>query len=190
MKPFQMNKRKSWPSLFLERFTIMATLAAGLFALYQYSANSNADRAKETLNFVERFDRDKILDARQKIDFTFYKINEEILKKVEDKQAYSKYINKVIKNKSLSSNLNYIFDFYDQLQACSLSNLCDADIAVRFFGKYAFDIVGTVYPYIETQRDKTGDKQFGIGIQYFSDEYAEYKKINKTTLLGCVLNHI
>lgn len=168
----QIKRWKVWSDLFVVWFTIIGTLAGGGYALVQYVDNSNADRAKETLKFVERFDNDRLYNSRQKVEIGLEQMEEDLRKSLKAGEAeYENHLAAGINEKSISHSLNQIFDFYDQLHACSLANLCDTEISLRFFGKYAYDLVGTIHPYIEQQKTRSGDIQYGSGIQFYFNRY-------------------
>ncbi len=170
----QIKKWKMWSDLFVVWLTMLGTLAGGGYALVQYLDNSNAERAKETLKFVERFDKDRLYESRQRIDMALEQMEDELRKKLKEGESeYQAHLKAGIKDKLLFYHLNQIFDFYDQLHACSVANLCDADISLRFFGKYAYDLVGTIYPYIEQQKTQSGDAQYGSGIKFYFSKYKE-----------------
>jgi len=170
----QIKKWKIWSDLIVVWLTMIGTLAGGGYALIQYLDNSNAERAKETLKFVERFDKDRLYDSRQKIDIALMQMEEGLRKKIkEGEPEYLTYLEAGINEKLISHHLNQLFDFYDQLHACSLANLCDTDISIRFFGKYAYDLVGTIFPYIEKQKTQSGDAQYGSGIKFYFSKYKE-----------------
>lgn len=180
MTSTQIKKLKAFSDLILAWLSIVGTLLGGGYVLVQYVANSNAERAKETLKFVERFEKDKLYESKQKIDIALEKMEENLkIKFSEGESEYSDYLKNAIKETSITSELNQVFDFYDQLQVCNLASLCDTEISLRFFGKYAYDLLGTIYPYIQQQRSQSGDIQYGSGILSF---FNEYKKISiKTT---------
>lgn len=170
----QIKKWKTWSDLLVVWLTVVGTLFGGGYALVQYLDNSNAERAKETLKFVERFDNVRLYESRQKIDIALEQMEDELRRKLkEGEPVYLTYLEAGIKDKLLSYHFNQIFDFYDQLHACSLASLCDTDISLRFFGKYAYDLVGTIYPYMEHQKAQSGDAQYGSGIKFYFFKYKE-----------------
>ena len=150
--------------------SIIGALTGGAYAITQYIDNSNAERVKETLKFIERFNTKENFQAKQNIDLMiFEKISEIDKKQGEGDLSYKKYIDEIMTPQILT-DFNNIFDFYDQLYVCSLSDLCNNEISIKLFGKYAYDITGTFYPLID-KNIKNGDEHFGEGILYFFNQY-------------------
>ena len=173
----QIKKWKTWSDLIVTWITLIGTLTGAVYALFQYIDNTRADRAKETLKFVERFESDRMYASRQRVDAALQKLEGELINNYKKGEAvYSDCLNAGIKDSAISHDLDQIFDFYDQLQACSLSSLCDKDISLRFFGKYAFDLVGTIYPYMEQQQKQFGDAQYGSGIKFYFNKFKDQRK--------------
>jgi len=183
------EKWKTYSEIIIVWFTIMTTLFGGGYALFQYTENSKAERAKETLKFIERFDKDKFSNSCHMIDPVFdsiekatrekYSENAKGMSLLDEDKEFLEYLKETINANELLPHLNNIFDFYDQLEACSIASLCDTKLATRFFGKYAFYIVGIIYPYIEMLRKESGDRLYGAGIEYFFNEYKKQLNENK-----------
>jgi hypothetical protein len=165
--------------LFSKLLTLLATLTGGGFALFQYIDNANAERVKETLFFVEKFDKDNFLKSRSKINSFFKNIESELYEKVSNETEYSNFITEQIKDNSfIEDDLELVFDFYDELYVCVSNVLCDQKVALEYFGKYAYDIIGVGSPYVKNIKEKSHDRFYGSGIMFFFKEYKEKLKSN------------
>lgn len=159
---------KKWSELLIAWLTILGTFIGAGYALFQYNSNINAERVKETLVFVDKFDNEQNTKSKQYIEQLFEKIDKKVYLLNKDGYGnYNKFLSKTINN-TYKHHLNNILDFYDGLYICATSKLCSNEVAVTFFGKYAYDIVGTLYPYIEEQQIKYRDIKYGEGVIYFS----------------------
>jgi hypothetical protein len=157
---------------------MITTLSGGSYAVIQYIDNSNAERVKETLVFVDKFDKDDFLKSRSKIGSSFKNIETELYEKVSDKDRYLNFLTDKIENYYIENNLERVFDFYDELYICTLNDLCDQKVALEFFGKYAYDIVGVTLPYIEKNKEESHDRSYASGIKFFFQAYKKKSKSN------------
>lgn len=100
---------------------------------------------------MERFQNSSIQIEKQKIDQLLKTEKNEIFKKnTEGEEKYANYI----ETKLTNINTDNIFDLYDQLYQCVISKLCDKQVSIKFYEKYANDIVGTFYPYIKNKKNR------------------------------------
>jgi hypothetical protein len=152
----------------------MGVLAAAVVALSQYQANSTAERVKQTLAYRDRFQDERLYNARRSLEDAWNARSREvfaILNQPDGEARLASFLKTAVAEAHLDPAITNIVDFYDELQACTTSDLCDHDTAVRFFGKYAADLHGLLTPYFQAQRDELRDPQIASGVDYFSREY-------------------
>lgn len=154
----------------------LGVLIAAVAAIQQYKANSSAEQVNKTLKYLDRFQEDRVFNARQTLDEVWNAKRDEVFSLLESKagdMAYAKYLAAIIEKEKLATPIATVMDFYDELEACTSADLCDRDTAVRFFGKYAWDFHGLLHPYIEDQRGELHDAFIGVGIDHFARSYRD-----------------
>lgn len=185
----QLKTCKTWLDLITSILTIFGSLAAGTYALIQYNDSSNAERAKETLKFIERFGKDELHSSKLNLNKSVDEILPELREKLKKgEKEYADFLLENIKQRKLDYDIGEISDFYDQIYVCSESSLCDADISLKFFGKYAYNLVSVLHPYILNEQN-TKDSQFGSALLFFSKKHKEraIKDKGKTNWLSNLL---
>ena len=135
----------------------IAVVVGGLFGVFQYLEHKAAVRVDRTMAFVERYHSDGLLmNARLQVTNSMTANVDNVNKvltnpdiKPEDlAKIYSKSINDIIEQDSLSGPLEQIFTFYEQIILCRELELCDTSVAEQFFDTDAKGIVRTYYPYV------------------------------------------
>lgn len=152
----------------------LGVLTAAVLGIQQYRENSRAEQVDITLKYLERFQEDRIFTARSQLEAAWNARRGEVfalLQQPDGEAEFVQYLEKTIADNGLDPAIGTMMDFFDELQACTTSGLCDRDTAIRFFGKYAYDFHGLLAPHIARQRLELRDPQIGSGIDYFSREY-------------------
>lgn len=152
----------------------IGVLTAALAAIQQYKANSRAEQVNKTLKYLDRFQEDRVFNAKRTLEDAWNAKRDDVFNLMKGKggeAGLAKYLADTIRKQSLEPSIATVMDFYDELEACTSSDLCDRETAVRFFGKYAWDFHGLLHPYIEAQRAELHDRFIGVGIDYFSRLY-------------------
>lgn len=153
---------------------IIGALASGIVGLWQYHNNSLADRAKTTLQYVERFNQPGLVASRRQLSNFGDHRAEEVFAKLEAGEAQlSEYIIRIVKTDDLAEHIDSIADLFDDLHACTCGKACDFAMAKRFFGKPAQEIYGLFYPYIANQRTRLKDKTYGAALEAFARAQAQ-----------------
>jgi hypothetical protein len=136
-----------------------------------YFDNSNAARAKETLNFVERLQTERAQAAEESLMFFWEDIHADVDKKRKEagNETADRHLVEVIEERRISAKIDYLIGLYEQMYACVTSKLCDLGIATQFIGKQAFDLYGSLGPYIEYARKD--DYSYADGLIFFAKEY-------------------
>jgi hypothetical protein len=162
---------------------IFGAFAGGIIALIQYTDQLSSARVQETLKYVERFNKEPIQNATARLEQFWNKRAEKVLNPAGGEQALSSYINSEISKNNLEKDIAPLLSFFDSLQTCTCSKLCDAGITLQFFGKQAYDIHGMYHPYIVSQRDNLRDDSVGSGVESLARSYK-----NKNLNTYCVDN--
>lgn len=152
----------------------MGVVVAALVAINQYQANSRAERVRQTLSYLDRFQEDRLYDARRTLEDAWNAKSDQVFALMAapgGEARLTAFIAETIAAEKLDPQITTVVDFYDELQACTEASLCDHDTAVRFFGKYANDLDGLLTPYFQQQRNDLHDPLIASGIDYFSVEY-------------------
>jgi hypothetical protein len=149
---------------------LIATIVGGALGLMQYLSNSQSERTKETLTFIQRFNENPALVNQNNLKKKMAEIAPDLMKEqlIGDEKA-SKYLQNVVDKNDLEIPIDYIVDLHEQVYACVTSDLCDHDVAVRFLGKPANDFLRSWGHYI--RKIKEQDASFADGLIYFAGEY-------------------
>lgn len=167
-----MEKVKTVSDLFATWVTILGVFIAGIFAGYQYLEKAHAVRVKETLKYVAAFDHGDILRAKSIIDLYWRGKSDEMdSKKASGDKVLYAYINSAFTTGNLHSPISTIVVFFENLQVCICSSLCDEATAKAFLGKEAYDRYGQAYPYLAEQRKELHDPSFGRALERFQRSY-------------------
>ena len=166
----------------------LGVVTAAVLGIQQYRENSQADKVNITLKYLDRFQEERIFKARGDLDAAWNARREEVFALLQQPDGEAKlaaFLEKTIADGSLDPAIGTVMDFFDELQACTTSGLCDRDTAIRFFGKYAYDFHGLLAPHIALQRKELRDVQIGSGVDFFSREYRRAReKADKVTPKG------
>jgi hypothetical protein len=145
----------------------IGVLVAAIFAIQQYADNSAAEQVNKTLSYIDRFHADDVGDAWEKFEKVFDDRKEEIFKVSagpDSETQFPLFLQRVMDEQELEIPLNKILEFFDELNICAESKLCDEKTAIRFFGKHAWDFSGLMKPYILHLREEYHDPTIGVGI--------------------------
>jgi hypothetical protein len=164
-----MDKIKLYSDLFATWVAIIGAGVSGTFALVQYYSNSSAERAKVALEYVERFNRSPLQDARSRLEKFWDKRAEAVFARTKagDKEL-TDFVVKTVRGSRLTGDIDLVVEFFEDLHACTCGKVCDEALAKRFFGKYSFDFYGLMFPYLTDQRRRLKDNSFGRGIESFA----------------------
>jgi hypothetical protein len=152
----------------------LGVLTAAVLGIHQYRENSRADQVNITLKYLDRFQEERVFAARSALEAAWNAHRDEVfaLMQLPDGDAeFAQFLERTVGEKGLEPAISTVLDFYDELQACTTSALCDRDTAIRFFGKYAYDFHGLLAPHIVAQRTELHDAQIGSGVDFFSHHY-------------------
>ena len=169
----QYNNLKRRLELVAAFISILAIIISGLYTL----STSNNNRAKDTILFLDRLEKDRLYESKQRLEKTFEQIVD--YGKNHNETDIKNYIINLINEQVIKNDLDQVFEFFDQLRSCSLASLCDDQVGTDMIGKYAYDVVSNVNPYITYKKIINNDDQYAYGIQYYSNLYSKSKKNNQ-----------
>lgn len=168
-----MEKLKLYSNLVATWVAIIGALAGGVLALVQYHNNSQAERVKVTLSYVERFNRSPLQEARSKL-LAYWDTHAASARAAYEARAgkdgekwLGDYVVRSVYEAGLTDEIALVVDFFDDLYVCTCGGLCDIKTAEQFFWRHSFEIYGLMHPYILHQRDRLNDKSnsFASGIE-------------------------
>ena len=112
---------------------LISLLVGGGYAIWQYQEKVQNDRVHEVFAFLDRLERPPVSSARQEIEQVWSEKQEELKRQIEDnnldKDAYCRYITKIVRETNLTRSINSVLEFYDRLQTCVDTFLCDKPTA-------------------------------------------------------------
>lgn len=153
-------------------FGLLALLAGGGFAVFQYLEKDKADRVKETLSYLERYNKSPILDARQRLLVAWRAHDAELVSSITkptgSADEYRQLVLHVIETEALYLSIIPLVDFYDSLQVCSNAKVCDPATAKQFFLRDARTFYTLHYPLIEAERSGRKDPRFAVALEAFA----------------------
>jgi len=161
--------------------TIVAIFAAGLFSLNEYLEHKTGEQVQRSLNYVERYNGDKLLDMRNTLSTKLDEENKSLVETLSNPElsqnelqaAYDKLILEIIKKHKLAIQIKTLLGFHEELVLCVESQLCDEQVARDFFTTDAKALFRGFYPYICDQRRKWKNEKIGLRVEIFFNKNAE-----------------
>lgn len=157
----------------------IALLAGIIISLYQFLEYQKAERIKYTIQFVEKYDRDNFLRARQKVSDVLRQHEKKIVQLNTIRMsadADSKLRSRMAQFLVMDSNngtgiakeIDLVVRFFNGLQICIENNLCNPSIANAFLLAHAKNIWLNFGPYIIKRRKIISG--YGLGIELFQKD--------------------
>lgn len=152
---------------------ILGSLGGGIFAILQYYEGYSAKQTKATLEYLERFNRVPLQEARLRLE-NFWDIRAEIVfaRNSASEKELADYVVKSVRESGLVGDIALVVQFFEDLHTCTCEKLCDEALAKSFFAKYAYDFYGLLFPYLVDQRRRLRDESFGWGVEKFGKTQA------------------
>ncbi|WP_422012696.1 hypothetical protein [Roseateles sp.] len=152
---------------------VVAITAGGGFAVYQYLEKQKEDRVKETLLFLDRYNKTPTLEARLALDVGWEPYLDAQIKLLKAPDfsvaAYRGFMLAAIKEAKLAGSIDVMLDFYEALQICVEKKLCDGDVAVSFFVVDACATYSQNFSKIELERQRRNEPAYGLKLQQFCE---------------------
>jgi hypothetical protein len=158
---------------------IMGTLGGGIWAVFQFRDAQKGARITRTLAYVERFNKDHLLDSRVRLGRTWYNLRDYVARVSEggrDDADYNQRLSQLVfqvvehapvelpdgkKAEGLVGDLDQLQGFFGELQICIEGTLCDKETADSYFADYAQRFYCLHKPFIDyKQRDY--DSSYGV----------------------------
>lgn len=172
---FDIDQFDKYSRILVGWISIIASLTGGFIALNTYLQNAESERAKEALKYRERFDLPRYVVPIKKIEESLKSRETDLTRAIEKgDEAATRYVSGLIRDEKI--DIDSVIDIYEEIYLCIEARLCDREIAVRFFGKRAYEMYGPIGYYIKDVREDAGDSRYGRGLQYF---FREWKKLKK-----------
>lgn len=156
--------------LIVSVITIISIIVGGIFAMVQYLEHKKELKIKHTLEFVTKFNSDKFMDLREKINNVWNDANPvmvKILTKDKTPEAYEGFVVALVKKYKIHSEIDNIMTLFEEIAICSIENICDKQTVNKYFyddGKIFFR---KFYPYVCDLRKKWNDKKIWYKAQEF-----------------------
>lgn len=141
----------------------MTVVIGFIFGIYEYIEHKSALTVDRAFDFVTNYQSNEFLvKARLDVSTTIEQnlpaistiLKNPNLSTEELDKAYHAEIMKIIKQNNITSSLETLFIFYEQVLLCREMTLCDESILENFFDNEAGTSIRTFYPYICSVRDK------------------------------------
>lgn len=149
---------------------IFGTLAAGAWAVLEYTDKKNEAKVAETLGYARRLSSDPLLTAQSRIGTAWYAVRDSVraleATPVASAEEYAKRKRQLVMmvvdktavpssstlQKGLVSDLDLLIGFFAELQVCIDAGLCDRRIATNYFQPYAKRLYCVHEPFIEWKK--------------------------------------
>jgi hypothetical protein len=123
---------------------VVFSVAAGLYALFEYRTNANSARAIETGKFVQLYTSAPMLSARLDLDI--------IMRSPEIRSSNVNTYSDILKSKDGDEKLiRSVFThlgFFDELSICVENNVCAQELSCQYFFNDAQTFIENVRPII------------------------------------------
>ena len=150
--------------------SVLALMGGGIYAICQYDAKITEDRVREVFTFLNKRDQSPLLETRRLVDSSYVKAFEQIkaLAKESNSESrnkkYCEIVRGVIESNSLEQAFDSIIEFYDTLDVCITSGLCDQATAKSFFRPEAIRLAHAYWCYINFRREDSKDVEYARGL--------------------------
>jgi hypothetical protein len=159
---------KAWVEVVASALTACALVIGGIFGAYQYLEQAHDDKVKETLNFLDRYNRPPVAEARARQQEKWQDHADE--ENRTSGQAYNDFIIQTISKEKLEPSIAVSNDFYNALEICSRNNICEPNVALQLFQEGACSFFNRHHAFIAQQRLRTGDQSIGLGTEIFAKD--------------------
>lgn len=150
--------------------SVLALIGGGIYAIYQYDTKVKEDRVREVFTFLAKRDQPSLLNARRSVEASFNKAFEQIKvignePKSEDRdKRYCELVRGIIESNSLHGEFESIVEFYDTLDVCITTELCDSATARSFFQQDATRFSHAFFCYVQFRREDSKDSEYARGL--------------------------
>ena len=188
---------------------VLFTAAGIVSASIQYHKNSEASQAKETLDFQKRYYESPVSVSNERINLLWDAIARELPGREQlpgfnhDKFIVCAYIigftqerekgskndpekngceGEYAKDNGLEGDAAILAGFFENLHACTCSDLCDPALVKQFFARHAQTLYMNMSPYIQHRVQK--EPGFGDGLHLLANAADKNSDLRKVACLG------
>jgi hypothetical protein len=154
---------------------ISAIIAGGSFAVYKYIDAERAQRTKETLVYVDRYQKSPLHDVRMELEGVWMRYEDALRAKVElhakqeiSDQEFTQFVLDVIHNEELEQAIIARLNFFESVLACTQSKVCDENAAKSFFCSDAMEFFYLHYRFIASVRTRRNDPRWAQSLEKFA----------------------
>jgi hypothetical protein len=151
---------------------LVALIAGGAFGVVQYLEKERGDRVKVTLDFLERQNITPVLEARRNLLAKWRPHQPSLIAMLARPDGgvadFNAFVLTVIKDEELFEDVVTVMDYYESLQICVESKVCDATTTRALFQQDAKVFFNLHYPFIADQKKERSDPNFGRLLQTFA----------------------
>jgi hypothetical protein len=168
---FTLDQWEKLSSTILSLFSVFAVVVAGSFALIEYYGYKTDAKQARSLKLVSEYHGEQALKYRNKLDEAWevgYPVLIKILKENTDtNKAYERYVNALIVNEELFTEVRYVMDFFERVATCVNANICDKVIIDNFFSEEGRALFRIYYPYVCSLRNKWKDNSRWSNVEVY-----------------------
>ena len=152
-----LDKYKKIVDIVVPALTLIIIVYFGYVELNNYKKTS---KEKNSINLVERYSKDNLLESRMKIDLiwqnTLIKFKE-LTNKNSSNKTYKKFIVSLVKDNNLHTDITIISEFYEETAICIETGVCDEETITDYFYKKGELFFQIFYPYMCYLRQAWGN---------------------------------
>lgn len=146
----------------------VALIVGGAFGAYQYLDKVRDDRVKETLNFLDRYNRGYVVKARVEQQAAWEKHT--ATEAATPGKRIGEFTRDVIRIEKLESSISVLNDFYDTVRICATNDICDTEVALQLFQEDACVFYIRSYSFLKERRATSGDSKLGLGTELLAKD--------------------
>jgi hypothetical protein len=163
--------RWTWLGDSKEQLTVVFTIIAACYVLYEYHASQTDANIKRTMDFQARYSEKELLRARVALDNVFFDKNFEKMR-ADTGLKGNDAVSAIITDLKLDSNVRLLADFYGQIATCMKNSLCDVDTACSAFHQGAKELRNNFYGLFKEWQKKWRTNLMEPTYEYFEGECA------------------
>ncbi len=156
-----------------DQITIVIAIIAGLWILFEYYDRVDKAKIKETLKYVDRFQKNKVFHSKTAL--RKFWLEPENRAKLDEHQIdqWPKLATKMVKShKDQEEYLLTVLDFYRDVSLCALSDVCHKKKTCEYFGNSIYDF-NFLYGDMINEWEKDWRQNFDLEIKSFLDDLCE-----------------
>jgi hypothetical protein len=159
----------AWLASSKEQLTIVFTIIAAGYVLYEYHGSQVDANVKRTLDFQARYSEKELLSARVGLDNVLF--DPELDNKMKATGLTGNdAVSKLIVDLKLEPNIRLLADFYGQVAICMKNSLCDRDTACAVFWKGTKELRDNYYGLFQSWEKVWNENLIEPTFKYFGSE--------------------